>query len=116
MPRGKKTCPKCQASVGPRLAICECGHEFTFKQGKAPGQKRKRIAQLALLTEKPFEALTENPDTAIGVNDREAFDSFMDQMRACKENSNHTGGCYSAFLHHRHGVLQVEVWFPMRLK
>lgn len=29
--RGSKVCPKCQKSVGPRLRVCECGHEFAFK-------------------------------------------------------------------------------------
>lgn len=28
MPRGKKTCPSCQAIVGARASLCECGHKF----------------------------------------------------------------------------------------
>ena len=28
MPRGKKTCPSCQALVGARASLCECGHKF----------------------------------------------------------------------------------------
>jgi len=28
MPRGKKTCPKCNAEHGPRTHKCDCGHEF----------------------------------------------------------------------------------------
>ena len=31
MPRGTKTCPSCNRSVGPRTKTCECGHNFAFK-------------------------------------------------------------------------------------
>lgn len=34
MPRGKKTCPKCNAEHGPRTHKCGCGHEF-FKSAPA---------------------------------------------------------------------------------
>lgn len=34
MPRGKKTCPKCNAEHGPRTHKCGCGHEF-FKADAA---------------------------------------------------------------------------------
>ena len=112
MPRGKKSCPECHASVGPRLAVCECGHKFTFKQGKAP--KRKREA-LSLPVEKPFEALTPEPSEVVGISDREALKSFIEQIQACQKDSNRTGGCYSAFLHHKQGTLQVEVWLDMVL-
>ena len=31
MPRGSKTCPKCQCVTGPRSFKCKCGYEFVFK-------------------------------------------------------------------------------------
>ena len=110
MPKGKKSCPKCYKLCGPRLAKCECGHEFEFQPGRAP--KRKRTA-LSLPVEKPFEALTENPPEVVGISDREALDSFIQQLRDCRDRSDHEGGCYSAFLHHKHGDLQVEVWLSI---
>ncbi len=113
MPRGKKTCPECNASVGPRLGTCECGHKFAFKQGSEP--KRKREA-LKLPADREPEALTENPSEVIGVKDRDALRSFIEQLRSCQGDSNGNGGCYSAFLHHDHGVLQVRVQFTMRLR
>ena len=113
MPRGKKQCPKCEALVGPRLAVCECGHEFTFEQGKAPtGKQKARATQV----EKPFENLTENASEVLGVNDRDALRSFIEQLQSCQADSNRTGGCYSAFLHHKHGTTQIEVWLPLRLR
>jgi len=113
MPRGKKTCPECNAQVGPRLAVCECGFEFTFKHGKSP--KRSK-APKAIPVEKPFEALTENPVEVVGVKDRSELADFINQLQTCFKDSDRQGGCYSAFLHHQTGTLQVEVWFEMRLK
>jgi hypothetical protein len=111
--RGHKTCPKCQIEVGPRTKICpQCKHEFVFGPGKAPSRKTRNRA---VPVEKPFEALTENPSEIIGVNDREALDSFITQLQSCRADSNRGGGCYSAFLHHKHGTLQVEIWFTMEL-
>lgn len=112
--RGHKVCPGCQAEVGPRTKTCVCGHEFTFKQGKTP--KKKREALQLPPTEKPFEALTENPSEVVGISDREALKSFIKQLQACYENSNRNGGCYSSFLHHKVGTLQVDVWLSMRLR
>ena len=64
--------------------------------------------------EKPFEALTEHPSEVIGVSDREALDSFIEQLKDCRDRSDHEGGCYSAFLHCKGGhTLQVEVWLSM---
>jgi hypothetical protein len=114
MPRGKKSCPECHALVGPRLAVCECGYKFAFKQGKAP--KRKREALPLPPGKKPFEALTENPSEVVGISDREALKSFIRQLESCYTDSNRNAGCYSAFLHHKHGTLQVEVALEMRLK
>ena len=105
MARGKKTCPECQAEVGPRTAECECGYVFPFAKGKAPKGRKPKPPQV----EKPFEALTEDPSEVIGVTDREALDSFIDQLQTCRDESRNTGGVYSAFLHHRTGTLRVEV-------
>ena len=107
MPRGKKICPKCQAEVGPRLRVCDCGHEFPFK-GKTT-RKRQSV-------EHPFEALTEKPSDVIGVADRGELKAFIGQLQTCYDDSNRSGGCYSAFLRHKKGTLQIEVWLEMRLK
>ena len=66
--------------------------------------------------EKPFEGLSESPATVIGITDREALDSFLKQLQDCRSHSDLSGGCYSAFLHHRHGTLRVEVWLTMQPK
>lgn len=40
MPKGKKTCPKCQASAGPAARTCkQCGAAFTVKAAAAPAVK-----------------------------------------------------------------------------
>lgn len=112
MPKGKKQCPECKAYVGPRLATCECGHAFTFKAGKEPKAKRVRTAELAVPGEKPVEP-SPDPSEVVSVNDPEALDSFIKQIKDCREHAN-GGGCYSAFLHHKLGVIQIEVQFPIR--
>ena len=113
MGKGKKTCPECSAELGVRTKICSCGHEFAFKH---TGARLKKGPPTPPRSEKPFENLTENPPEVVGINDRVALESFIEQLQACGSNSDNTGGCYSAFLHHRNGVLQVEVGFPLRLR
>lgn len=44
MPRGKKTCPSCDALVGVRSAECSCGHVFSHKN-----KKPKRISKTAIV-------------------------------------------------------------------
>ena len=107
IPRGKKSCPECHAPVGPRLRKCECGHEFEFKSGVSKASRVERV-------EKPHKNLTENASEVIGIRDREALDSFIDQLNRCRSDSVQRGGCYSAFLHHEHGVVRVEVWLSPR--
>ena len=51
----------------------------------------------------------------MGINDREALDSLIEQLQACREASDNNGGCYSAFVHHKTGTIQIEVWLKMRL-
>lgn len=34
MPKGTKSCPKCNTNVGPRTKVCKCSHIFTFKEKK----------------------------------------------------------------------------------
>ena len=105
MPRGKKSCPECQALVGPRLRVCECGFEFVFKPGKAPKKPRVKLS-----LDKPHEKLTENPSEVVGISDRDALDSFIEQLKDCRNSSSRAGGCYTSFLHHKQGTLAVEVW------
>ena len=112
MPKGKKQCPECKAYVGPRLAVCGCGYVFTFKAGKEPKAKRVRTAELAVPNDEPTE-LTVNPSEVVSINDREALDSFIKQIKDCRDRAN-GGGVYSGFLHHKSGVIQIEVQFPIR--
>ena len=112
MPRGKKICPECNAAVGPRLAVCGCGYAFTFKQGKGPKAKRVRTAELAVPSDEPVEP-SPDPSEIVSVNDREALDSFIKQIKDCRDRAN-GGGVYSGFLHHKSGVIQIEVQFPIR--
>lgn len=115
MTKGYKTCPGCQAEVGPRTRACKCGHEFEFKPGKAPRTKRKRLQVPE--SEKPFEALTEAPSEVVGVDDRGALDSFIEQLQTCRDDSLGNGGCYSAFLHCKGGhVIQVEIWLSVEAR
>ncbi len=115
MARGHKTCPECNAQVGPRTKKCSCGHEFVFKPGKAPRAKRGRLELPQV--EKPFEALTETPSEVVGIDDREALDSFIEQLQACREDSLGNGGCYSAFLHCKGDhTIQVEVYLSVEAR
>ncbi len=112
MPKGRKLCPECQAYVGPRLAVCECGFKFIFKTGKAPKAQRVRTAELAVPSDKPTEP-TVDPSEVVSVNDRESLDSFIAQIQSCRDNAR-KGGVYSAFLHCKGGhVIQIEVQFPI---
>ena len=112
VPKGKKQCPECKAYVGPRLATCECGHAFTFKTGKEPKAKRVRTAELAVPSDEPAE-LSIDPSEVVSVNDRKALDSFIKQIKDCRDSAK-GGGVYSAFLHCKSGhVVQIEVQFPI---
>ncbi len=116
MPRGKKTCPKCEALTGPRTAVCPCGHEFLFKPGKVPAT-RKAKAPRPVRTDGLSQGVTaEDIPEIIQMADREAVDSLIEQLKMCRTDADRNGGCFSTFLHHEHGTLQIEVWFPMRLK
>jgi len=106
MPRGMKTCPRCEKQSGPRTKTCECGYVFIADT------KRKQTTQV----EKPFEALSETPPEVVGIKDCEALDSFIRQLKSCRDDSRRTGGCYSAFLHSCNGVTRVEVWLKMETK
>ena len=112
MPRGKKSCPKCNASVGPRLRVCECGHEFAFKQGSPSRRKPPAIPG----REKPREDLSDDPSTVVGVTDRDELREFIQQLQSCYDRSHANGGGYSAFLHHKTGKLEVDVCLEMKLR
>ena len=105
MPPGKKECKECGKLVGPRTKVCpECGCKFVFKTG-SQSKKIKGVKQAGF-------SPPQRPATSVvvGVNDREALDTFLAQLRACRDDSNRNGGCYSAFLHCRAGdCVQVEV-------
>lgn len=114
MPRGFKICPNCQKQVGPRTRVCECDYEFAFKQGKAPKRPRKALRLPA--DKEPFASLSENPSEVVGIDDRDALASLIEQLQACQADSNRTGGCYSAFAHCKGGhTVQIEVWLPLRV-
>ncbi len=104
MPRGKKTCPECEAEWGPRTKVCECGHEFSFNAPK--GKKKAPKTEPA--------TLTEEASIVVGIGDREDLNNFIDQLRAADSSSRQNGGMYSAFLHHKKGVLQVEVQLSVK--
>jgi len=42
MPKGKKTCPECQAELGVRTKVCACGYAFPVKEKKQKTQAGKR--------------------------------------------------------------------------
>ena len=93
--------------------MCGCGFKFIFKTGKAPKAQRVRTAELAVPSEKPAEP-TADPSEVVSVNDRDALDSFIKQIKDCRDRAN-GGGVYSSFLHCKGGhVIQIEVQFPIR--
>jgi hypothetical protein len=60
MPKGKKICPQCQAALGVRTKVCECGHEFTiktYKQGSPHGSPIKTNANPLAQTYVPTPGL-----------------------------------------------------------
>ncbi len=109
MPKGLKTCPQCQNSVGPRTITCRCGHEFTTVV------KKPKAACRATEVETPT-ATSETAPEIVCVSDEGALTTFIKRLKGAASVSKGTGGCYSAFLHHKYGVLQVEVYFPLQLK
>ena len=126
MPRGKKTCPQCNASVGPRLRVCECGHEFAFKQkietqgpvrdltsAETPVRLPPKIPPKASVV--PVEKLSDDPPKIVAITDRQELTAFIAQLQDSYTKSDRSGGGYSAFLHHKHGTLQVHVCLTMRL-
>lgn len=110
----EKECPDCGLVVAIDRAECDCSFKFASGGNEPPWDKptprppKKKGAPPRI--EKPFEGLTASPAEVVGTRDREALDSFIKQLQACYKHSDYSGGCYSAFLHHRHGTLRVEVW------
>lgn len=113
----RKRCPKCDTVTLASTAKCECGHKFISggadppwdKKTPRPPKKKGAPPKIA----KPFEGLTASPAEVVGIQDREALKSFIKQLQECYKHSDYSGGCYSAFLHHRHGTLRVEVWLTL---
>ena len=62
MPRGKKSCPSCDALLGARVKICDCGHEFLAKAKKQPKpffKERKQFLKRMLGGLKPINYVFE---------------------------------------------------------
>ena len=62
MPRGKKTCPSCNALLGARVKVCDCGHEFVAKAKKQPKpffKERKDFLKRMLGGSKPINYVFE---------------------------------------------------------
>ena len=62
MPRGKKSCPSCDALLGARVKICDCGHEFLAKAKKQPKpffKERKEFLKRMLGGLKPINYVFE---------------------------------------------------------
>tara|TARA_Y100001973_G_scaffold93358_1_gene144117 strand:+ start:114 stop:557 length:444 start_codon:yes stop_codon:yes gene_type:complete len=56
MPRGKKSCPSCNALLGARTKVCDCGYEFlpkAKKQAKPFFKERKDFLKRMLGGSKP---------------------------------------------------------------
>ena len=106
MPRGFKVCPECEAQLGPRTKVCECGHEFAFAAAC-----RKRASKATATTP---SVLTRDPSEVIRVTDPSDVAGLIEQLKACHEAGLQTGGCYSAFIPHKRGKLQIEMQFPTR--
>ena len=56
MPRGKKSCPSCNALLGARIKVCDCGYEFlpkAKKQAKPFFKERKEFLKRMLGDSKP---------------------------------------------------------------
>jgi hypothetical protein len=62
MPRGKKSCPSCDALLGARVKTCDCGHEFLAKAKKQPKpffKERKEFLKRMLGGLKPINYVFE---------------------------------------------------------
>lgn len=53
MPRGKKECPSCQASLGLRVSACDCGHVFPKKKKEEKSKINKKEILKRLVSEPP---------------------------------------------------------------
>lgn len=115
MPRGKKICPECGAPTGPRTTVCQCGHHFQFAEGKAPKTCKTKATRPPEQDKLSPGVTAEDAPEIVQISDRQALDSFIESLKMCRTDSNRNGGCFSAFLHHKHGTLQVEVWVPLVL-
>ena len=111
MAKGKKTCPECGAEVGCRLRVCECDFKFPIKDHKQPSKKTANQP-----VQKEVSEATEIAPEIVCVSDPDALKRFVAQIKEAAYSARHHGGVYSAFLHHKHGVVQVEVYFPLQLR
>lgn len=112
MPRGKKSCPKCGALVGPRLRVCECGHEFAFKQKEAPSRLPPRIPPKAT----PLPQPDEHGKRTVVVNDEPKLRQFITALKDAANKCRHSGGGYAVFLPLKDGTtLQIDIQFPYEL-
>ena len=122
MPRGKKSCPQCKVLVGPRLKVCQCGFEFTFKQKvepRPPVRLPPRVPPKIPPKVEPSDEATPSNDPPekiqVTITDRDELKQFIAQLKSCYARSDYNGGGYAAFLHHKQGVLQVDVCLEMRI-
>lgn len=131
MPRGVKTCPQCGTTCGPRTRQCSaaaCDHQYPIK-GKtssppadrpSPGPPSIGPPSLSKPSGPPSIPLKVKPtvepgDAPVVITDREKLNEFIEQLKSCSKRSNHNGGGYSCFLHHKNGVLQIDVCLEMRI-
>lgn len=112
MSRGRKSCPQCNASVGPRLRVCECGHEFTFKTKPEPPRRTPPKIPPKVSLPQPDE----HGKRTVVVNDEPELRRFIAALKDAANKCRHSGGGYSVFLHLKDGTtLQIDIQFPYKL-
>lgn len=108
MPRGKKSCPKCNALVGPRLRVCECGYEFTFKQTVVEPEPTRQALRV------PPRVPPQPRSDIVTVTDWKDLRAFMQQLRACFFRAGADKPVHTATLKHADGILHVEICSSIR--
>ena len=139
-PRGQKCCPECETATGPRTKICQCGHVFippkpaAFPVPTTPwakGVKRTppKLGSGTVVVPTPNPTVQklqdysvtgtirdDNSPLVVRANDKAAILKFAADLKQGVTDSEHNGGLFTVFLHHKHGTLAVEVGLPLRLK
>jgi len=92
-----KLCPKCREEHGPRKKNCECGYSFAAVQASTIPKRNHP-----------------SPPTMVTMNDPRQIRALIDGLRQSLEYAQRSGGCYTAFAHHKLGVIGIQVQLSLK--